>query len=65
MPNFGLIDGLTTALHEPTKQLHDRLDRLAELLEGVTAEQRRTNELLTQLVAKPKRAPRTAGGEGA
>ncbi len=50
--NFGLIEALEKALAKPAVELNERLDKLAELLQGVTAEQRRTNELLTQLVTK-------------
>jgi hypothetical protein len=41
--NFGLVEALEKALAPATRQLH-------ELLEGITAEQRETNQLLRQFL---------------
>lgn len=48
----GMIDALKSALAQPTADLQ-------EALRGITAEQRRTNELLEQLVANTTPAKRT------
>lgn len=73
--NFGLIEALEKGLKAPAEELNKRLDRLIDLLEGMTHEQRETNRLLTELAAKPARGgvtitnhpadklPRTRGGK--
>ena len=46
--NFGLVEALEKALAPATRQLH-------ELLEGITEQQRQTNELLTELLQQGRK----------
>lgn len=72
---FGLVESLTKALERPSAELNSRLTEIADLLaeqrnsraKGATVaqqlldEQRRTNELLEQLIKlqTPKTTPRS------
>ncbi len=57
--NFGLVEAFEKAFAAPTAELRQFGDTLVELLQGITAEQRRTNELLEQLVTANKKPVRT------
>lgn len=57
--NFGLVEALEKTLAPATKQLIDALSHIQSQLKEVAAGQRRTNELLTELLRRqPQTTPR-------